>query len=254
MNFKKFFKENDIPFEESLLVEYILLEREDDDRFREIAMTIAESIIRKFETLKGKRIYYFNKIKLYVGFSELSTDIKASYDSKIDLITINILNNKDLFEANIHKFIEDNKYALFHEVIHFLDYHRGNKFRANPQGSSISQINTPMEFNAYFHTFTQMIEDVVKEVSKSSNRNEAFNKHIGTSAIEFINKFWEQARIICKDEDTKIVRDILRSVNWKYKWEKRLFQLYYELYDKLINKNIKHSKNDLKEAMEIRYV
>jgi hypothetical protein len=248
MNFKQFFKENNTPFFESLLMECVLDERVGDDSFRDKAIKITDFII---ENIKIPKAHNFKQLKLIVDFQELPTYIKANFNSKFDTITINIFNDKEKFLSDIRNFLQDNKYALFHEVVHFIDYHRGSKFRADIQGV-VPKVNTPMEFNAYFHTFTQMIEDATKEIMKSSDRNEAFEKYVGENVRSFIYNFWKFAKSICNDSETKIVSEIIGNIDWKYRWEKRLYQLYFELKEKLLNRENKQQlKNDIKHAEEV---
>jgi hypothetical protein len=243
MNFKEFFK--DVPLLQALLMECVLFERDNDDKFRDNAMKITEFII---DNVNINKAHNFQHINLFIEFQELPKYVKANYAPDERTITINILNGKNTFETNIKQFMQDNKYALFHEVVHVLDYARGSKFRANPQGA-VSQINSPAEFNAYFHTFVQILEDATQEVARSGDRNEAFEKYIGSDIRMFMKGFWEKAKVICKDDETKIVSDILGDIDWKYRWDKRLYQFYFEIKEKLLDKvNKQKLKQDKKDC------
>jgi len=248
MNFKKFFTENGIPFPRSDIMECIINERIDDDAFRKKAMNITNFLI---ENITMNKSYFFNDLGLYVDFQVLPKAIKANYNLNFDMITINIMNSKELFESDFPKFLIENKYSIFHEVIHFIDYHRGSKYRASLQGS-LSNVNTPMEFNAYFHHFIQLTEDLIKEIAKSKDRNEAFEELMGKRVHEFIAKFWENAKVLHNDKDTKIITDIFNDNDWKFKWDKRLYQYYFEAKEKLLDKaNVQQIKSDIKTSVKV---
>jgi hypothetical protein len=206
-----------------LLKESELLERENDDEFRNGIRKLYDYILNIVRTEPGPKYKLSNSITF--EFTELPKSVGASYNHLTNTIKMNILLNKELYEKSPVEFLENWKMQIFHELVHLVDYSRGCVYCSH---SSVSGIETPAEWNGYFHTFIHIFEEYYARLRNTGLPvDESFSTAFGQNVNEFIQKFWKFVVDTGKNDGINYEQEI-QNADMKFKWNKRLYQTYFE--------------------------
>jgi hypothetical protein len=225
-----------------LIYENISLnERADDKRRREITRQYFKIILDNLENVpsffddNGGIFDFSNAIGIKLIFIEYPKHLKiiASYFHKNHTIYINISNEQiyNLFyEKKYRELLIKIEPTIIHELTHYLDFerHMATSY-GHPDIRDLEQINTPKEFEAYFQAQAHVWDKDLEMVKKTDNPLEEFYKTFGYTAKQFIDKFWEKMKVSSED----FVKVILGSDKYRFKWMKRLYQVYFELKGEL---------------------
>lgn len=129
---------------------------------------------------------------------------------------------------------------VIHELVHYLDYFRAS-FEEYKDGE---YYNAPEEFNAYYLQIASGVYKALENIkNKYPNDFNKFEETITDNASNFIKKMWNVIEI----QNADLKDAIFKNSKYKYKWAKRLYQLYFEIRDKFITKKMTEQiKNDIK--------
>lgn len=212
----------------------IFLERENDEKQIQNANELYNKMLEYAN--KTPHILFFNfkdiGVDLNLIFTDKQYDFYAAFIKKLNLIIVNVqpycmteFKNKD-YNAIFLKMKE----AIIHEIIHYLDSLRID-MEELPKGDYV----TPEEFNAYFLSISSELYDILNDIkSKNPNNLNKFYEQFGNTVNEFLKLMWKLIEL--KNSDMK--KEIDNDKKYKYKWNKRLYQLYFELKDNFL-KNVK---------------
>jgi hypothetical protein len=232
-----------------LIYESITLdERADDKRRREITKQYFNIILNNLENVPSHfgdsgGIYDFTKLLgLKIAFILFPNESKipGAYYHKNKIIYINLNYNNDtikLFKNKHYKgLLEYLEHTMIHELTHFLDFERHDvRNFGHPDPNSNSRVNMPAEFEAYYQSEAHLWDKKIEEFKNLSDPLKEFYAYFGINVQIFIHDFWEEY----KKDSPNVVDGISQSNEYKFKWNKRLYQSYYELKDELIKKDFK---------------
>jgi hypothetical protein len=217
-----------------IFIENYLNERENDEKQILNATEIYNKILEYINILP---IVKLKELDLTLVFTTSQKDYTAAFSKNINTIFINCYprfqneyKNRDYKEIYLKS-----KESVIHELIHYLDSMRIN-VEEQPDGFYI----TPKEFNAYFLSVSSEFYDLLNDIkNKNPNNLNSFYNTFGKTVNEFIKLVFNY--IDSKNNDLKTAID--NDPKYKYKWNKRIYQLYFELKDKFMNKIIKEDVN-----------
>jgi acyl-CoA-binding protein len=224
-------------FYENYINGHFLVERIDDENFRNQVNDIVDDILKEFKN-SGKKDVYLVKYSLLVGITNNKNRINVpGYFTVLDrnkypMINLNAISRglgAEFENKEYYKIVEKMKDDLFHEVVHFLNY-MGWKDNYHPRSVTSSEYNNDREFNAYY-------QEVANSIEKELKSGKVFEEVCGTNAQDLIKI------ILFKlyDSNVEMVRELINDAKYKWKWFKRISQLYYELkkkYNKELDKEL----------------
>jgi hypothetical protein len=200
----------------------IICEREKDKSTIDSAEELYFDIIRNYSTAVTNNNVVEVKTKEGI-FNIIITNTGLWFgEENINGNTIKALSiGNDLLSntnGDVLKFLLAYKTAIIHELIHKDDQERVKK-KINSDTDSDDYYINPMEFNAYYLQFAELVYDTVKFQCKTPND---FYKKFGDKE-SFIKYFWDRVN--------REQPELKSSLDKKYtlKWNKRIYQLYYEI-------------------------
>jgi hypothetical protein len=111
------------------------------------------------------------------------------------------------FDDNILKELKDSIYTCCNP-------HNKNSF------------NDPMDFNAFYMQYSCVFYDKIQQIKSIDE----FSKMFGKGPSEFMDIFWKEVRV----ENNEMYLNLNKK--YKFKWNKRIYQLYGELKNNYLNK------------------